>query len=112
MTVVPTSVSSCQERFFKGQFFVDSGITSVVLFVLLSYFLCDRRPGGLCLDSRRQVTLDRPGCGKPQQRGWGTTLPPSSSEQQHRRARVLFLAPLQQVIDLPASEQGFWQQDP
>lgn len=70
MNVVPTSAASCQEGFFKGQIFVDSGITLVVPFVLLSYLLCARRPGGLCLDSRPQVTLDRPGCGKPAKAAW------------------------------------------
>lgn len=70
MNIVPTSVASCQEGFFKGQLRVDSGITSVVPFVLLSYLLCARRPGGLCLDSRPQVALARPGCGTPAKAAW------------------------------------------
>lgn len=70
MNVVPTSVASCQEGFFKGQIFVDSGITSVVPFVLLSYLPCARRPGGLCPDSRPQVTLGRSGCGRPAKAAW------------------------------------------
>lgn len=112
VSVVATSVTSCQQGFFKGQFFVDSGIASVVPFVLLSYLLCARRPGGLCPDRFRLPWTALAVESLPRQHGWGTPPPPSSSEQQHSRARASSLAPLEQVIDLTASEQESWQQDP
>lgn len=73
--------------------------------VLCSHFLHARGPGGPCPACQAQVGLGRPGA----KAGWPGHC--TTSIQTRSRARALSLVPLQQVADLPASEQAFGREN-